>query len=354
MLHSALRYPTRRAVLAGGLATPFIKQARAAGEVVLGSYGGSIEQFFRTHVLPPFEKETGIKVTYVAGTALSNLSKVIATRARPELDINWANDLTHAAAIQAGLVDKINPNIVTSLNELLPTARNPGDLGVMTQIASTGLQYNTELFKRAGWAPPTSWLDLWDPKYKGKVAMYSIAILYSQQLLGLMTRLTGTDETNIGPALKKIKQLKETGNIAVFANTPAELDNIMAQGQAWITYNGGVRTLIMRAAGAPMEFIVPKEGAIRFNLIMDPLKGAPHPKEAQQFIDFFLRPEIQEKCAENLFYGPVNKAAKVPDNLANSIPYGEKAIASLVQLNSEVMNRDLSDWIDQWNRAIES
>jgi hypothetical protein len=37
------------------------------------------------------------------------------------------------------------------------------DVGVTTQIASTGLQYNTRLFKGAGWAPPTSWLDLRDP-----------------------------------------------------------------------------------------------------------------------------------------------------------------------------------------------
>jgi putative spermidine/putrescine transport system substrate-binding protein len=354
MPHSVLFRPTRRAVLAVGLAAPFIGRAHAAGEVILGSYGGSIEQFFRKQVLPPFEAETGIKVTYVAGTALSLLSKINATRARPEMDIYWANDLTHAAATQAGLIDKIDPNIVTNLNELLPIAHNRGDLGVTTQIASTGLQYNTELFKGAGWAPPTSWLDLWNPKYKGKVAMYTIAILYSQELLGLMTRLTGGDETNIGPALKKIKQLKDMGNVAVFANTPAEMDSIMAQGQAWITYNGGVRALSMRAAGAPMEFVVPKEGGIRFSLSMDPLKGAPHSKEAQTFIEFFLRKDIQEQCAAGIFYGPVNKAAKVPDNLAGVVPYGEKAIASLVQLNRDVMNRDLSDWIEQWNRAIES
>jgi putative spermidine/putrescine transport system substrate-binding protein len=354
MFQSTLGRVTRRTVLAGGLAAPFIRRARAAGVVVLGCYGGSIEAFFRNAVLPPFEAETGIKVTYVSGTALSLLSKLLATRDQPELDVNWANNLTHAAAVQAGLIERIDPAIVTRMGELLPIAHTPGDVGVTTQIASTGLQYNTELFKRAGWAPPTSWLDLWDPKYKGKVALYSIAILYSQQLLGLMARLTGGDETNVGPALKKIKELKDMGNIAVFANTPAEMDSIMAQGQAWITVNGGVRALAMQAAGAPMAFVAPKEGAIRFDLVMEPVKGAAHPREAQQFINFFLRADIQEKCAENLFYGPVNESAKVPERLVGIIPYGRKAIADLVQLNAQVVNRDLSDWIDQWNRTIES
>ena len=37
----------------------------------------------------------------------------------------------------------------------------------------TGLGYNTRLFKEKGWAAPTSWMDLADPKFKGKVVFQS-------------------------------------------------------------------------------------------------------------------------------------------------------------------------------------
>jgi len=322
--------------------------------MVFASYGGTIEQFLRKDLLPIFEKETGIKVIYSAGTALSQLSKVIATRSRPEIDVYWANDLTHAAGKSVGVYDKVDPAIVTDLNEVIEGAHDPDGIGVMTHIASTGLEYNAEKFKQTGWAPPTSWFDLWDPKFKGKVAIYSISVLYSQEMLGAISRLVGGSESDIGPGLKKIRELKDQGNITVFANSPAEMDNIMAQGQAWITCNGNIRALLMKAQGAPMEFVIPKEGAVRFSLYADPVKGAPHPVAAQKFIQFFLRQDIQERCAEGIFYAPTNKNAKIRPELAAVMPYGEAAVAKLIKLDRGPMNRDLSDWIEKWNRTIES
>ena len=81
---------TRRAIclaapaiaLSGAISSP----ARAQEKIVLASYGGTIEQFMRNVAIPSFEKETGIQVVYVVGTALSNYSKVMATRRNPEID----------------------------------------------------------------------------------------------------------------------------------------------------------------------------------------------------------------------------------------------------------------------------
>lgn len=344
----------RRLPVLAGAAMMAARPARAAEEVVFASYGGGIEQFLRKSVIPEFEKETGIKITYVVGTALSLYSRVLATRARPEIDIYWANDLTHVAGKQLGLYGAVDPAIVTHLNDLVPGARQDDNIGVISNLASTGLQYNTEKFKQMGWAPPTSWFDLWDPKYKGRVALYSINILYSQEFLGLMSRLMGGDEKNIAPGLKKIKELKDMGQIAAIANTPAEMDNILVQGQAWITYNGGTRALTIKASGAPFEFVVPKEGAIAFNLYLDPIKGAPHPVPLQKFIDFFLRPGIQAKMAEGIFYAPANRNAVLRPELLTGLPYGAAAVAALVKLNRNVMNQELDHWIEQWNRVIET
>ncbi|MSP03910.1 MAG: ABC transporter substrate-binding protein [Acetobacteraceae bacterium] len=343
----------RRFSVLAGAAMMAPHPASAAEEVVFASYGGGIEQFLRKSVIREFEKETGIKVTYVVGTALSLYSRVLATRARPEIDIYWANDLTHVAGKQMGLYGTVNPKIVTHLDDLVADARQADNIGVISNLASTGLQYNTDKFKQMGWAPPTSWLDLWDPKYKGRVALYSINVLYSQEFLGLMARLMGGDEKNIAPGLKKIRELKEMGQIAAIANTPAEMDNILAQGQAWITYNGGTRALTLKASGAPFEFITPKEGAISFNLYLDPIKGAPHPDALQKFIEFFLRPEIQTKMAEGIFYAPANRKATLHPDLAAVLPHGTAAVAALIRMNRSVMNQELDHWIEQWNRVIE-
>lgn len=335
-----------------GAAAITTRPARAADEVVFASYGGTIEQFLRKSVISEFEKDTGIKVTYVVGTAMSLYSRVLATRSRPEIDIYWANDLGHSSGKLLGLYGKIDPKIVTNQDNLIDGAKQPDGIGVMSTVASSGIQYNTEKFKQMGWAPPTSWMDLWDPKYKGKLAMYSINILYAQELLGVISRLTGGSEKNIAPGLKKIGELKEIGQIAATANTPAEMDNIMAQGQAWITYNGCNRVLTLKGQGAPFEFVNPKEGASRYALYLDPVKGAPHPEALQKFINFMLRADIQTRIADNIFYGPVNRDAKTSPDMATAI--GQGGAPKLMLLDRDAMNQDLDNWIEQWNRVIES
>jgi putative spermidine/putrescine transport system substrate-binding protein len=233
-------------IVALGLSIPGIARAQAPKpekEVVLAGYGGTIEQFTRK-MIAEFEKQTGIHVNLVVGTALSNYSKVLATKERPEIDIYWSNGLTHAGGKQLGRYEKLDPKLVTNLPDVFALAKDPDGFGVASYVTDEGLQYNVDEFKKAGLAPPTSWFDLWDPKFKGKVALYSFKIAFSQDLLALMARLTGGDENNVDKALAKIKELKTSGNAVVFANTPAEMDNIMVQGQAWLTYNVALRALI--------------------------------------------------------------------------------------------------------------
>ena len=60
---------------------------------------------------------------------------------------------------------KPNPNLAN----LLPVAHIKDDLATGVTISVTGLAYNTKVYAEKGWAPPTSWLDLADPKLKGRV-----------------------------------------------------------------------------------------------------------------------------------------------------------------------------------------
>src|SRR5262245_45593567 len=119
---------TRRAMLAGGTALvaahslrahPVHAQARAEGEVVFAGYGGTFEQFARNELIPAFEKETGIKVRYVVGTALSNFAKVMASRNAPEIDVYWSNELTHVAGKLQGLYEKFDAVLVPNLADVV-------------------------------------------------------------------------------------------------------------------------------------------------------------------------------------------------------------------------------------------
>ena len=358
-----VRCNPRRAVMLGALTLlgvailgPGTSRAQPAGvepEVVMASFGGTIEQAIRAEIIPAFEKATGIKVKLVVGTALSNYAKVVAARNNPEIDVYWSNELTHAAGKQQGLYEKLDPKVVTNLPDVFDYAKDPDGIGVGVYVLATGFQYNSKAFRDAGIPAPTSWNDLWDPRLKGRVALYSFSVAYSQDLLVLLTKLAGGTEKDVRPGLERLKALKASGNLAMFASSPAELDNMLIQGQAWITVNGGPRAYILKDRGAPIDFAFPKEGAGYFTNYFDVLKNAPHPKAAQLLVNFLTSPEIQLVIAREIVAAPINRKVVIPDSLIGKIPLGDEQLKKLVRIDRAEMNRQLDNWTELWNREIE-
>jgi putative spermidine/putrescine transport system substrate-binding protein len=362
MANQRIRF-TRRATLAMGacLAAAYglrawpthAQTAGAESEVVFAGYGGTFEQFTRNEIMPAFEKATGIKVKLVVGTALSNFAKVVASRNSPEIDVYWSNELTHVAGKQQGLYEKFDPKIMTNLADVTDAAKDPDNIGVASYVMGTGIQYNSKAFADAGIPAPTSWNDLWDPRLKGKIALYSFSVAYSQDLLAILTRLAGGTEKDVRPALDRIKALKAMGNLTMFASSPAELDNMLVQGQAWATVNGSPRGFILKDRGAPIDFAYPKEGAGFFSNYFEVVKNAPHPKAAQMLINFLISPEMQLIIGNGMVAAPINKKVIVPEKLRAQTPSSEAEIKKLIRIDRVEMNKQLDNWAELWNREIE-
>jgi putative spermidine/putrescine transport system substrate-binding protein len=339
---------------AAGLARPSGAHAqRTESEVVLAGYGGTYEQFTRNQLIPGFEKATGIRVRLLIGTALSNYSKVVASRNAPEIDVYWANELTHAAGKQQGLYERLDPGLVTHLADVFPSSLDPDGIGVGSHVQVTGFQYNTQRFREAGIPAPTSWNDLWDPRLKGRVALYTFSVAFSQDLLVLLTKLAGGTERDVRPGLERLKALKASGNLAFFPTSPAELDNMLVQGQAWIAVNGGPRAYILKDRGAPIDFAVPREGGGYFTNYFDVVRNAPRPRAAQQLVDYLIGPEAQLVIARDVVAAPVNRKVVVPAELAGRVPVGEDQLGRLIRIDRVEMNRQLDAWADLWNRELE-
>jgi len=336
------------------LSSAHAQAGRTEGEVVFACYGGTFEQFVRNDIMPAFEKATGIKMKLVIGTALSNFAKVMASRNSPEIDVYWSNELTHVAGKQQGLYDKLDPSIVTNLADVSDSAKDPDNIGVASYLMATGIQYNSKVFADAGMPAPSAWADLFDPRLKGKIALYSFSVAYSQDLLAILTRLAGGTEKDVRPGLEKIKALKTSGNLTMFASSPAELDNMLVQGQAWATVNGSPRGFILKNRGAPIDFAFPKEGAGFFTNYFEAVKGAPHPKAAQALINFMISPEAQLAIANGMVAAPINKKVAITDKLKAETPSSDEVVKKLIRIDRVEMNKQLDNWAEMWNREIEA
>lgn len=319
-------------------------------ELVFSGFGGSMQKALQSTVIPAFEKQFDAKVIYVSGTSNQILAKVRAQKKHPQIDVIWANDTTHFQGKQEGLYEKLDPKIVTHLPDLYDFARDPDGVGVVMGIQSLSLEYNTQVFKEKGWDAPTSWLDLWDEKYKGHVVAYNMPIGYTNLLLVEIAKLTGGSENDLQPAWDKFAEL--VPNALAFVTPPAQVDALFGSGAAWIAFNGSTRINDLIDRGAPVALANPKEGSILYPQQFDIVVNAPHPELAQQFVNFALSEEAQKMIAQSMLLGPVNKNVKLDAAEAAKVPYGEKEATSLLRFNMAPVNGKLAELTARWTEMV--
>src|SRR6202000_1831289 len=103
--------------------------------------------------------------------SVNMLARLKAQVAKPQVDVVAGTDASHSAGRKAGVFDTLDPKDFSNFPDLYPFARYPDGVGVMFGIQSLALEYNAKVFKEKGWDPPSSWYDMWDPKYKGHVVL---------------------------------------------------------------------------------------------------------------------------------------------------------------------------------------
>jgi putative spermidine/putrescine transport system substrate-binding protein len=339
--------------LAPGLAACGGSDSGGGGDktVVFAGSGADIQKAIEGDIFAEFTKETGIKVVYQPGTAGENLAKIQSSKSNPDIDVYFGNANTHAQGTGAGLWDKIDPASVPSAAKTFEDVRTSDGFGVVFGQYMTGLEYNTEIFDEKGFDAPTSWKDLWDPKYAGHVALYDIAIGYTQDVLPEWAKAWGIDPSDTDALFDKIGELKSQ-QVGI-ATTPPALATLLQQDAAWITYNSNLQVVQNAATGVPVEFVAPSEGAVRFENTLDVVKGAPHSANAQKLIEFMLNEESQKTIAEKLTMSPVIPGLQLPAEVAEATGYSpDGPSADVVAAQTELEVKQLSEWSTAWTEAF--
>ena len=316
--------------------------------LVFGGFGGSQQTAMEEKVIPAFEKKYDVKVTYVTGTSDELMAK--ARQKSSGLDVIWTNATTHYAGKQAALFSRLDPKLVDNLDDVYDFAKDPDDVGVATGVQSVGLTYNTKIFKTRGWQVPTSWKDLLDKRYRGHLAGYNIPIGYANLLLVEFARLYGGSPGNLEPGWQALQRMNKLSG--AWVSPPAQMTSMVAEGSAWIAYNGSSRAYASKSAGDPVGFVNPSEGALAYPQYFDVLKTAPQGELAQKFVNFALSAQAQQDMAAVAMLGPVNDTVKLADDVAKTVPYGKDAIASLVQIDSDPLNASLDEALKRWTRLV--
>lgn len=207
---------------------------------------------------------------------------------------------------------------------------------------------------------PTSWMQLADPEYKGKVAMWDDGfghIVVMAKTLGFdpPNSLTSDQLDQVVDALMKIRN-----NCRAVAPSLGDLSDLLARGEAAITTQSwqGVATFV-RGKGQKAEWTVPVEGTWGWNDHYCVPKGAANIDGAYQFINAMISPE-GNAAITNMFYSGTPVKESVPlltEEVGKIFDYSNvgqelKSLGfyALPPLEREGGIASLDDWNAAWSK----
>ncbi len=306
--------------------------ALAGGEIrVLNWQGYGTDEKW---ALEMFEKKTGIKVTH----DYFNSEQEMLTKLRTSpgtYDVVLMNNIFVAEAAKEGLIQPIDTAKISNFADLSPSLRDSprfvtdGKHNAVSWVwGLTSFAYNSDKVKGA----VDSIAALWDPAHAGKVGWRDDA-LESIQLAALATGQDMNNPSDLGKIKEKLMALKP--QLKTFWSSEDEWNKYMAAGDYDVAvYWSGSAARSKKAFKLPVEFVVPKEGAIGWYDGLTIAKGAPNPDGAHAFIDFMVSPEFYVKWDTDVG-APASANAKanaaLPEDAMNRKILGDAEVVKRVQ-----------------------
>ena len=218
---------------------------------------------------------------------------------------------------------------------------------------STASMFAPAIVAANGWAPPTSWLDFADPKYKDKVVFQSA----SSSTFGLhgflmINRLEGGSEKNVEPGFTKW-QSTVGRNVIEYIPNSAKISEMVQTGQAGLFPLTPTAVGDLQAKGIPVAYVNPKEGPVLLLVDECVVANNPDPALAQKLAQFMISASAQSKAASAGRQIPTNRQATMPDTMQKQLGNLDDLVKKVNVVDWDVINANRPQWDARWNRQVE-
>ena len=335
----------RRALLAAAAAAPFASPATAAGPVVVATWGGDYADLLTRNVEKPLLVPAGIEVTQDLGSQDARKTKLTAERAarRGTSDVIHLGDGDMYQMNLLGVFEPVPFDKLRNAGNIITSLRKP--YCVPHIVSAQVIIYNPDKVT----TPPRGFADLWDPKYKGRVAL-------SDPNYGVMTMgaaiAGGGSMSNWEPAKWMLMDLKKLE--PKLYPSHEQLVQAMKAEEVWIAPMWLAREFMWKKAGIKLAHAVPEEGAIPVIFEAAVPKNAANKDNAWAYLDAMLDPAAQLGFADRMGYGPTVTNANLTPELARQISFSaaEQAKFRLPDYAYQaVANPQIQDF---WNKEFKA
>ena len=270
-----------------------------------------------------FERETGIKVRYDTFDNNEVLETKLLT-GHTNYDIVVPTENYFDRQLQAGVYRKLDKDAIPNLKNADPeimrrmAVHDPGNLYAVPYLwSTTGLGYNVDKVRaRLGPDIPDGWALLLDPRNAGKLKDCGIAIvdspleIFESVIISLGHDPNRRDPKDVAAASEVLRKIRP-----FVTRIDPDLIPPLTNGELCLalTWSGDVEAARNRAkeasTGANLAYLVPREGALMTLDMMGIPADAPHPRNAEIWMNYLLRPDVIAKITNFIRYPNGNAAA---------------------------------------------
>ncbi|GIP35102.1 ABC transporter substrate-binding protein [Paenibacillus sp. J2TS4] len=234
-----------------------------------------------------FQKETGIKVSYLRMSSGEILARIRAERDKPRTSVWYGGPAD--TFIQAKTEGLLTPYISVNSEWIDEAYKDEEGYWAGIYLGSLALVSNKAWLQEVGLSPPQSWNDLLNPKYKGMIGMPDPRTSGTgYTVLATLVQLWGEEQafSYFKEIHQQINTYTTSGSVPGRKVGMGEIGTaIMFSHDAIKFYKEGFRDIIV---GFPEEGTGYEIGAIGI------INGAPNQNEAERFVDWALTKQAQE------------------------------------------------------------
>lgn len=315
--------------------------------LVAMTWGGPWAATVRAGVDEKFQAETSIQVVQDTSNPMQRITMLKVNIDNQTYDAVNLPDSLLPLAVKQGVLEKIDRSSprLTNLPDIYPQFVHDYWIGQI--FSAVGIGYDETQVK----TPPSSFADLWNPEYRGRVVLPDInhSIGTYVMLMGALAEgkpIAGNEEV----AFDRLKRLVDLD--PVWSNN--DLAQPFRNGEAVIGLLYKNQAFSLQDQGYPVKWVYPREGAFSLSWGWGIAKNTKNRDWVETYINLTLDPQGQTHFTDYSNYPGTN--AKMAQFLSpeaqERVKFTDEERESLIQPDQSYIDERRAEWIDRWNEIV--